>query len=391
MAKKQISSKKISVAAPKKKPLGKKQPSLWRHIGLSLVSTAPARHTGKKAAHKHTSHGFLLSALILTGALLFSNLGVLHAYAATSAGSVTVSANVSGEPPTIGAEITFPATNTITVNKYVEVKGTCPEQTLVAIYRNGDFAGSAICSSGVFTITTQLIAGTNVLQAQNYDGLNQPGPTTPQIIITYNEQTTPATDTATNSTQTPPNPTPVTPIPVAPQPSENPCFNLKTQASRQTHGPLIQVGCVHRNIYVGETLGLPISLIGGIAPYALAANWGDTKQDLVAVTNNEPRTLSHTYNTSGYYQIVLTATDSNGLTARTQTVVSVDGDPTVAPVSGIEKIINTAQAIWVNAPVPLYVAVVTLAIGFWVGDIFQRVSLARTKTGGPHRKQLRKA
>jgi hypothetical protein len=390
MAKKQTTNKKTPASASKKKQL-----SLWHHIGLSLTSTAPVSHTGKKAAHKHTSHGFLLSALILTGALLFSNLGVLHAYAATSAGSVTVSANVSGAPPTVGAEITFPATNTTTANKYVEVKGICPEQTLVAIYRNGHFAGSALCSGGEFVVTTQLVAGTNVLQAQNYDGLNQPGPTTPQVIITYNEPitppTTPAADTATNSTQTPLNPTPVTPTPVAPQPSENPCFTLTTQSDRQSNGPLIQVGCVHRNIYIGETLGLPVSLTGGIAPYALAANWGDNKQDLVAVTNNESRTLSHTYTASGYYQIVLNATDSNGLTARTQTVVSVDGDPTVAPVSGIEKIINTAQAIWVNAPVPLYVAVVTLAIGFWVGDIFQRVNLARTKTSGSHRKQLRKA
>lgn len=373
----------------------KKQTTLFSHVVSSLVTVSSHAHTGKRAPHRHTSHGILLVGLILTGILLFSNLGILRAYGASSA-SPTVTVNVYGAPPTEGAEITFPDTDTITDYQYVDVKGTCPDQTLVAIYRNGDFAGSSLCDTGAFTVTVQLVSGSNVLQAQNYDGVNQPGPASNQIVVTYNAPVTPttptgptstSTDVATTPQQVVKNPTPPTPTPTAPQPSENPCFNVNTQATGPASGPLISVGCIMRNIYAGETLSLPLAIKGGFAPYALSVEWGDDKKDMLTVLNSDQRTLEHTYSISGYHQIVLSATDSKGMTARTQTVVTINGTSTGAPVTPVEKITDNAKSAWVNASVPLYIAALTLALGIWVGEIIQRVA---HKGKSSHNKPLHK-
>lgn len=393
-------TKKRSIATKKTSARSKKQKVLFHHVVSSLVTVSPHSHTGKRAPHRHTSHGFLLLALLFTGVLLFSNLGILHAYGLSSSGSATITANIYGAPPTEGATITFPDTNTVTDYKYIQVSGTCPDQTLVAIYRNGDFAGSTICDTSAFNVTVQLVAGNNVLQAQNYDGANQPGPTTPQIVVTYNEPVTPpstgtpggttpeSTEVATTKPQVPKNPNPVTPTPTAPQPSANPCFNTNATSTTQTNGPLISVGCIYRNIFAGETLALPVTIKGGLAPYALIADWGDSKQDLVTFHDNNEHMLEHTYAIAGFHQISLKVTDSNGITAQTQTVVTVNGTTTPAPVTPGDKIVDTAKSVWVNASVPLYIAAVALALGFWIGEIFQRVMLNRHKIGGrnrPHR------
>lgn len=369
----------------------KKQKPFFHHVISSLVTVAPHSHTGKRAPHHHTSHGFLLIALLFTGILLFSNLGVLRAYGLTSDGSVNVSVSIYGDPPTEGAVILFPETDTETDHRYIAVTGTCPDQTLVSIYRNGDFAGSTICDADEFSVTIQLVADTNVLQAQNYDGANQPGPTTSQVVITYNPpvptqlSVNPEVDAevATTPDHVKKDPTPVIPAPTAPQPSANPCFNLDAKTSSQANGPMISVGCIHRNIYAGETLSLPLLIKGGQAPYALSIDWGDGKQDLLSISDSSERSLEHTYSVSGFHQITLNATDVLGATARTQTVVSING--TEAPITGIEKIVDTAKSVWINAPVPLYVTAVTLVLGFWIGDIFNRF-WGKPKLPGSHHK-----
>lgn len=370
-----------------------KQRGFHHHVIASLASTAPHAHTGKRAAHRHTSHGFLLIALILTGALLFSNISVLRAYGVTQAGSVNVSVNVYGTAPTQGADITFPSTNTRTQLKQLEVRGTCPDQTLVSLYRNGLFSGSTVCAASSFSIVTDLSPGVNVLQAQNYDGMNQAGPATPQVVIEYDEPLTPPStanpnppvaQTESQLTQTD---VPIV-APQTPSPPENPCFE-PTTSTATTSSPMIKVGCIYRNIFAGETLSLPLAIEGGTAPFALSVDWGDTNRDLVAILDNKKRTLQHTYATSGFYQIYLEATDSVGASAQVQTVVSVNGDSTIEPISSVEKILDAAESVWVDAPVPLYFAAVALAVGFWIGDIFQRIALAKNaRSNGGKRHKL---
>ena len=266
-------------------------------VAASLLSVAPHAHTGKKIQARHTSHGFLLLALLFTGVLLFANLGTLKAFGLASSDNVHVSVNITGAPPTVGATITFPTANQVSSISLLQVSGTCPEGLLVAVYNNGAFAGSTICTSNNdFSVTVQLLEGTNTLQAQDYDGVNQPGPTTPQVSITYEPPVVTPETTApvvTEPDQLVPAPTvPAVPITV-PQPSAEPCYTLpNNKASVSTNTPLISVNCIQRNLFIGDTLSLSVLIHGGIAPYALLTDWGDGKNDLVSVSDNSIRPSS---------------------------------------------------------------------------------------------------
>jgi hypothetical protein len=371
-----------------------KKTALRSHAASGLLSVAPHSHTGKRLHSRHSSHGFLLVALLLTGVLLFANLGTLKAYGLNTSSGTHISVNVAGDPPTEGAQILFPVTNHLTKISLLQVTGTCPTDTLVAIYNNATFAGSATCSStGEFAITIQLFEGINTIQAQNYDGLNQPGPTTPQVSITYEPETaasdTPVEPVVTTPEQlTPIQDVPATPITV-PQPSEQACFDLPNDtAVSSAETPTISVNCIYRNIFAGDTFSLDVSVQGGTSPYALLVDWGDNSTDLVSISDNSVHRLQHVYQTSGFHKVVLGTTDSKGVKSQIQTVVSINGAPsTGAPTNPVDDITKNIAAAWLQAPVPLYIAALMLVLGFWVGDIFQRIMLNKHSLHPSRRKR----
>ena len=354
--------------------------SLASHAVTSLLSVAPHVQTGRSLHHKHTSHGALLVALLLTGVLLFSNLGALKAYGVTSNGSHTVTVNVAGAPPATGADIMYPTHNSSTQSPLIEVKGTCEPETLVATYNDGTFAGSSICTTnGDYATTIQLHVGVNILQSQNYDALNQPGPVTNQVTITREadpvvvpSDPTPLVipEVATTSNDTTINPTPPVTTP-APQPAENPCYQTPKPSDRTSHQPIIFVSCVDRTIFANETLNLPVIISGGFAPFALSIDWGDGVTDLKSVTDNAYHTYQHVYRQTGSVSVTLRTTDSKGNTSFLQTVVQVNGAPATTG-STFGNITSGLSNIWTEAPVPLYFAALALVLGFWIGDIFQR-------------------
>ncbi len=361
------------------------------HIAASLVSIAHHPHTGRSIHHRHTSHGILILALILTGVLLFSNLGTIRAYGLTSSGSNTITVNIAGAAPTVGSDITYPADNTTTKSPQVQVVGTCEPSLLVATYNNGTFAGSTMCTgTGDYAVTIQLQVGLNILQSQDYDGLNQPGPVTSQVHITREEDPVPVTPTspttpsdpnvpvvATTPADVEPNPTPS--VATAPQPAENPCFDSSKTSLLDPNHPTIIANCINRSIATGEKITLPIRITGGSAPFALSINWGDSLTELKSVADMEYHNYEHIYQTAGIIDVTLKTTDSKGATSFLQTVVQVNGDNVAGSATGTGSTFATISAglgsIWTEAPVPLYWSAVTLVLGFWVGDIVQRVLL----------------
>lgn len=357
------------------------------HIAASLVSIAPYPHTGRSLHRRHTSHGVLFLALILTGILLFNNLGTLRAFGLQGSGSTTVTVNVAGAPPTVGADITFPTTNTTTKSPEIKVTGTCPTQLLVAIYNNGIFAGSSVCTNaGDYAITIQLTVGVNILQSQDYDGLNQPGPATGQVHITREQDPVPITSTnpetpviATTPADIAPNLTPPVVTP-APQPSVNPCFDTSKTDTLNPTNPTIIANCIKRNIFAGNIVTVPIRITGGTAPYALWIDWGDNTTELKTVLDTKYHDYQHTYKIAGIINVSLKTTDAAGVTSFLQTVVQVNGSATPATTATpFNNITNGLSSVWTEAPVPLYVAAVTLVVGFWVGDIFQRLFVKDSK------------
>jgi hypothetical protein len=391
----------VKKTTKKKKPVKITKGLLAYHIAASLVSTAPHPLTGRSVHHRHTSHGILLLALILTGVLLFSNLGTIRAYGLTNSGSSTISVSIAGAAPTIGADITYPANNTTTKSPQIQVVGTCEPNLLVATYNNGVFAGSSMCTgAGDYATIIQLTVGDNILQSQDYDGLNQPGPVTAQVLITRQEDPIPVTPTspsgpsdpdvpvvATTPADVTPDATPPVIAPVAPQPAENPCYNASKTDELNPANPTIIANCINRSIAAGEKIILPIKVTGGAAPYALSINWGDGVIELKSVADMEYHDYEHVYQTAGIINVDLKTTDSKGATSFLQTVVQVNGSAATSA-SGSTSTFATITAglanIWTEAPVPVYWAAVTLVVGFWVGDIVQRLLLRGKYAGGKH-------
>lgn len=356
-----------------------KKQSYGSHIRSSLTYVAPHAHTGRRLSHKHTSHGVLLILLIVAGIILFFSLATLDAAGITRNGQLTVNAVVPGLPPSSGAVITTPQAKSKVKNSLLQIAGTCPSGNITAIYNNGTFTGSTICTDqSLFQTTIQVTKGINTIQAQNYDNLNQAGPATDQIEISYEPEVVdqPATlNTTADITidlSIPDSP--------APQPTAQPCYEDPHGWSTPS-GLGMLIPCITRNVFVGEKLELPVNIAGGVGPYALSVDWGDADQpQLYSLQTSGWHTVSHVYKVPQIKGISLRLADSKGLSYQMESVVEVNGSVTTPSLTEeshssqpIEVIKDVLTSTWFEATVPIYWAAVTLFAGFWVGDIFQRV------------------
>jgi hypothetical protein len=341
------------------------------HLKASLTYVAPHRHTGRRLRTRHTSHGFLLILLIVAGIILFMNLANLRANGLTSSGEVNVTLTVPGPAPTRGAEITSIQDKSTVTKPLLVVEGTCPSGTIVAIYNDGLSAGSTVCTtSDTFSITINLHLGMNVLQAQNYDSLNQPGPTTAQVQVNFEpDSTVVATEVNTAADITL---DPSLPDVLAPPPSDNPCYE-QFDPEATTELTLV-VPCITRNVFIGQKIELPVHILGGFSPYALSVNWGDSDTaKLYSLPTSGRHALSYTYSTPLFKNITLNIADARGQSYQMSTIVEVNNNTSaVTGATPLQNAVNNLSDFWFNASVPIYWAAVSLFLGFWVGDLFQR-------------------
>jgi len=362
------------------------------HLKASLSYVAPHKHTGHRLPHKHTSHGILLLILITAGVILFFSLGALNAAGITSGGSVNLTSVVPRQPPSTGAVITSPQDKSSVKQALMTVSGTCPNGTLVAVYNNGLFAASSMCTgANTFSLTTQLVRGSNTLQAQDYDVLNQAGPVTGQIGVQY-EPDVPATVVVPAIVNKPAD---ISVVPslqtaAADQPADHPCFDDPTTTSDSSTLTLV-TPCVTRNIFVGQKLTLPVNFWGGIGPYSLSIDWGDkTDAQFFSFPAKGYHTLDHTYKVPQLKNIALQLADATGLTYQTQAVAEVNSGAitTNNNVAGSDTSTsgptNPIVSAWAEASVPLYWAAVALFLGFWVGDLFRRFYATKRRTRRSH-------
>jgi hypothetical protein len=360
--------KQIKRRSAKKIPLS-------HHVRASLVTLAPHASTGRRLSHRHTTHGALLLILAMAGAILTLGLATIQTNALSSSQSVTVTATVNGHAPTVGAIITSPADQTKTNVQQQDVSGTCPTGTYVAVYHQGTSAGSTTCTdTGTFTVTVQLSPGVNMLQAQDYDINNQPGPTTDPISVEYIP---------------PPQPTaPVQPsvtidktiIPLAvPKPVDNPCFNDPQQQTPLKNQVSLTVSCMTKDVYIGQPVYVPVSINGGSPPYALTIDWGDdSADDLHSFSSPGNYIVDHVFRTPQIKKLSLRVADANGTTYAIQTVVQVNGSSTTTNnTSPVTQLADTTKSSWLDSTIPIYGGLAILVFGFWIGDIFQRLIRAR--------------
>jgi hypothetical protein len=244
-------------------------------------------------------------------------------------GSVGLEGKISSPPPTQAATISTPRNGQTFTSSPVTVAGLCKTDLLVKIFSNNVFVGSAICKGGSYSLQVGLFSGKNDLVARVYDSLDQAGPDSRVVSVTFIDA-----NFAQAGTE----------------------LTLTSNFARRGANP-------------GTELTWPIVLSGGVGPYALSVDWGDSSgADLQSVTFAGNITLRHTYKQAGIYSVIIKATDHNGATAYLQVVAVANGE--VAGGTGSSKGSNSGSPTVTSSPgwyllLPL---IPLLLASFWLGS-----------------------
>ncbi len=251
-------------------------------------------------------------------------------------GSYGLEATKKQPPPTTGATITTPANGASFSTSPTTVNGICPTGLLVQVYDNNVMVGAVMCENGSFTLQVSLFAGINDLAVIVYDDLDQAGPTSSTVTVTY---------TDTNFT---------------------------------AFGQLVTLTSPYgrRSAAAGSQLTWPLQLSGGSGPYAFSIDWGDggkpelKSQSLAGVVN-----IAHTYSKAGIYKVNITVTDANGVTAFLQLIAVASGqvDSSAAATKNDNSSNTNAKPVvlWVPAAISLVLLIPT----YWLGRRSQLVSI----------------
>lgn len=275
----------------------------------------------------------LVAVLVTFGLLITVSLKKVEA--AQESGSVGIEGTIPANPPTTGATITLPTNGQVFRELPVTVRGLCPDDLLVKLFKNNVFAGSVQCVGGSYSIIIDLFSGQNDLVARVYDALDQAGPDSNTVTVSY-------ADTAN--------------IPGV-------RVSLTSNYAKRGANP-------------GENLEWPIIMSGGTGPYAISVDWGDAKTpDLISQSFPGTFNIKHIYDSPGVYNIVIKATDKNGGTAFLQLVGVANGplSQTSAEQNGGSGTQIRTKILWQPAAISIPLIMST----FWLGKRYELYTLRK--------------
>lgn len=252
-------------------------------------------------------------------------------------GSFGLEATKKQAPPTQGATITTPGNGASFSTSPITVSGICQNGLLVQVYDNGVLVGSAMCTNGSFSVQVSLFAGTNDLSAIVYDDLDQAGPTSNIVPVTY------------------------------------------TDSRLTAFGQLITLTSSYgrRSAPAGVELNWPLQLTGGTGPYAFSLDWGDgSKTELKSQSVAGLVTIAHPFKKAGVYQVNVRVADVNGVSAFLQVIAVSNGKVDETAAGGTDATGNDASksktvVLWI----PAVVALLLLIPAYWLGRRSQLVSI----------------
>lgn len=271
----------------------------------------------------------------MTGIVLsiFSTGAFVEASPGPASGSIGLTGTLPKAPPTTAAVISSPTNGQHFTTAPIKVAGTCPTDTIVEVFKNDIFAGSTDCeSNGTFSLSVDLLIGENVLIARVYDSLNQAGPDSAPIQTFYDVL--------------PPQTTPI---------------SLQTFQERQI---LLNTDAVYRGTFPGQTLTVPISILGGYSPFAINVQWGDSSNTVISRGDNVTFNATHVYQKPGTYTVTVQASDSHQHVAFLQIAVIINGATTSAgSTEAVKPETNQLVVLW-----PLLAILVAIVVSFWLGE-----------------------
>ncbi len=284
----------------------------------------------------------LLPVLVLSLLLVLGNVSRAHGQAIGSSdpqqsGSTGLQGTIPSPPPTTAATISTPVGGRTFTTSPITINGLCTTDLLVKIFSNNIFVGSAQCTNGSYELQIDLFSGENKIIAIVYDALDQAGPDSNSVTVTFQDATFAAFGQRVSLTST-----------------------------------VAKLGAA-----VGSKLTWPIVLSGGTGPYAISVDWGDGSSPALqsqpfAGTFN----ITHVYKSAGVYRVVAKATDSTGASAFLQLVGVGNGEvgqTSTGSATSDDAGGGTIQYIYVWWPILLMIPII-LAM-FWVGKRYELVAI----------------
>jgi len=310
------------------------------------VRISHRRHNGKLLPIHYTSYAVLFFLLIMTGfVILFTRMKVASALNQTMSGDIQISGLVQGIPPATAAVILQPTDGKKFDHSIIDVSGTCIAGMFISIVRNSVSAGSTVCSgAGTFSLSITLQPGKNKLVARTKDALDQYGPDSAEVDVTYNKKKGQQNEQISSSTTKAPN----LPLTIYTEPFQD-------------------------GIMKGQFTNLTFSIRGGDPPYAVSIDWGDGSQNtLASFDKSGSQLIRHKFLKPDTYLIGIRVSDGSRTKAFIQTVLIVSG---AGEISAICENSNPNCRIVQNVLIqkidqfwwPL-VAAFLMAFSFWLGE-----------------------
>lgn len=138
-----------------------------------------------KRVHRRPLHKKVLLHPITAFLLLCTGVLALGSTFRGQAVSYDVTATVPAAVITSPAVVTSPSDKQRVSVKPATVKGSCPPQSYVKLYRNSQFSGASVCEAGQFSVQTDLEAGPNVLSPRVFNVTDQEGPAPVDSTVYY--------------------------------------------------------------------------------------------------------------------------------------------------------------------------------------------------------------
>jgi hypothetical protein len=312
------------------------------------------RKTQKRASKKSKNRGRRsIFAYPLAMFLLLCSGVFLLAWTFRVNADVLVTAKVSAPFVTAPAVITSPADGAHVTSIPINVSGTCPANAgYVEIFDNGLMRGTAICSGGVFQLSSDLFPGANSLVARVFNITDDEGPASAAVNVIYDTSQPPTgggTTPGSGGTSSGGNPPAASPL------------SLKTSF-------------IYKGYHVGQPVEWPIVITGGAAPYAISVDWGDGTSDVLSRSQPGQFKISHTYTEPGKiknsFTIKIKASDASGDKAFLQFFVIVTPESVGAAGNIFSKPppqIGTHIS-WLWLAWPVYGVVLLMAVSYKLGE-----------------------